>query len=394
MYAISSLLAGALPLSLALSQSRVRLISAVGMGVLVGTSLVVIIPEGVETLYDARTSSFSSLRSPPRRNAHAKVMDVRWPKKLIAATHDASLRTSNHQTQDGIRVPSVSDFNALPGPVIPESLPTRDTPPAPVSPGQGAIHQSSSGDRSEPSSSLAHIDESHVRERSTHAYVGASLLLGFVLMYLVEKIPQLAVTNAKAYRRPHHFSLEQLSQGLTRNGSLTGAGRERAGGLAVEETDRGELDEMEESGFRFLPSPRQMQSVATTTGLVIHAVADGIALGASSATANTKLGFMVFLAIMLHKAPAAFGLTSVLLKKGLGKRRARAHLLIFSLAAPVGALSTWFFVNVAGREGRADGEDHTRWWTGILLLFSAGTFLYVLPGFPFILFRLSVRVKG
>jgi zinc transporter 9 len=110
------------------------------------------------------------------------------------------------------------------------------------------------------------------------------------------------------------------------------------------------------------------------TGLVIHAAADGIALGASSSVANSSLGFVIFLAIMIHKAPAAFGLTSVLLKQGLSKRQTRGHLLIFSLAAPTGALGTWIMITILGR-GRMGGEEGTKWWTGVLLLFSAGTFL-------------------
>ena len=79
---------------------------------------------------------------------------------------------------------------------------------------------------------------------------------------------------------------------------------------------------------------------------------------------------------MVHKAPAAFGLTSVLLKQGLGKRAARAHLVFFSLAAPAGALATWMAVRTLGG-GVADGaeEESVRWWTGVLLLFSGGTFL-------------------
>lgn len=76
---------------------------------------------------------------------------------------------------------------------------------------------------------------------------------------------------------------------------------------------------------------------------------------------------------MVHKAPAAFGLTSVLLKQGLGKRGARAHLVIFSLAAPMGALATWVVVQTLG--GGGGEEQTTRWWTGVLLLFSGGTFL-------------------
>jgi zinc transporter 9 len=79
---------------------------------------------------------------------------------------------------------------------------------------------------------------------------------------------------------------------------------------------------------------------------------------------------------MVHKAPAAFGLTSVLLKQGLSKRSARSHLLLFSLAAPAGALLTWFVAHALGVGGVGNVES-TAWWTGMLLLFSGGTFLYV-----------------
>ena len=43
--AVASFVAGILPLSFSLSQSQLRMISTIGMGVLVGTSLIVIIPE-------------------------------------------------------------------------------------------------------------------------------------------------------------------------------------------------------------------------------------------------------------------------------------------------------------------------------------------------------------
>jgi zinc transporter 9 len=77
---------------------------------------------------------------------------------------------------------------------------------------------------------------------------------------------------------------------------------------------------------------------------------------------------------MLHKAPAAFGLTSVLLKQGLSKRTARTHLLLFSLAAPAGAVFTWAVVHMLGREFMG-GDDGLTWTTGWVLLFSGGTFL-------------------
>ena len=38
-----------------------------------------------------------------------------------------------------------------------------------------------------------------------------------------------------------------------------------------------------------------------TLGLVIHGAADGIALGASSLSESGSLGFIVFLAVLVHK---------------------------------------------------------------------------------------------
>ena len=45
----------------------------------------------------------------------------------------------------------------------------------------------------------------------------------------------------------------------------------------------------------------------------MHAAADGVALGAATLVDKAEIEFIIFMAIMLHKAPAAFGLTSFLL---------------------------------------------------------------------------------
>ena len=42
-------------------------------------------------------------------------------------------------------------------------------------------------------------------------------------------------------------------------------------------------------------------SWTATLGLVVHAAADGIALGAAATTNQTDVEMIVFLAIMLHK---------------------------------------------------------------------------------------------
>ncbi|KAM3955189.1 zinc transporter ZIP9-like [Aphomia sociella] len=114
------------------------------------------------------------------------------------------------------------------------------------------------------------------------------------------------------------------------------------------------------------------KNVTATVGLVVHAAADGIALGAAATTSHADVELIVFLAIMLHKAPAAFGLVTFLLHAGLERNRIRKHLLIFSCSAPLLALLTYFGI---GNESKQTLSDFNA--TGIAMLFSAGTFLYV-----------------
>ncbi|KAK2753120.1 hypothetical protein FQN55_005080 [Onygenales sp. PD_40] len=317
--AIVSFVVGSLPLSFSLSSSQLRLISALGMGVLVGTSLIVIIPEGVETLYSSTAVSHTHTK---RDVAGHSILDARWQPPSVATLwrrdeSDVNPDKGSSDTGEGGKL------------YLPDDEPMR---------------------QEEEEEQAGQPQESH--ESSPHAWIGVALISGFILMYLVDTLPAFAASSAKQQRGPYHISLDNLGSGLGRAASPA-----RGGGL------------LDAGG-----SSRQGQSFATTTGLVIHAAADGIALGAS--TSNSSLSFIIFFAIMVHKAPAAFGLTSVLLKQGLSNRAARGHLLVFSLAAPVGALFTWIIAHTV-MAGHAGDESATRWRTGMLLLFSAGTFLYV-----------------
>jgi solute carrier family 39 (zinc transporter), member 9 len=335
--AAASFLAGILPLSLKLSAGQVRLISTVGMGVLVGTSLVVIIPEGVETLYSA--SEVGHTQPHIRRHLNPRDVDVRWlSTDATLPVHEMTVRTPADDT---------NPFT-VPGPVIPANL---DAPPkTPTEPGVVGILDA---DASVP----APDEEDEVHKEAHHAWIGIALLAGFMLMYLIDKVPQYSKPTRQR-TRTHHIALNNLGRRFNFTTSL-------------------DQDEEAES---FMDSAQgsqiQQRSFATTIGLVIHAAADGIALGASSTATTSNLSLIIFFAIMIHKAPAAFGLTSVLVKQGLSKRAARGHLILFSLAAPAGAILTWFIAQFLGG-GRSHSAQATAWWTGILLLFSAGTFLYV-----------------
>lgn len=280
---IRSYLAGWLPLTFSLSSKHSRIVSSIGTGLLIGTCLIIIIPEGIGTLYGAQ-----------QHGDDASAPYDQTP------DYDSSLR------DDG---------------------------------GYKPLRHRRDG-----------VEHAHDHAHDPHAWVGMALLAGFIMMYLIDQLPRHAA-KLSIKPRPLHISLAELSSGLRRPEITT-----------------------EEEGGQSADAEAQSKSFATTVGLVIHACADGIALAASSFIAETSVGFVVFLALMVHKAPAAFGLTSVLLKQGLTKRQARAHLIVFALAAPVGAIATWLLVNLISG-GEIDGEESTRWWTGLLLIFSGGTFL-------------------
>ncbi|KAM9365633.1 zinc transporter ZIP9 [Pholidichthys leucotaenia] len=112
--------------------------------------------------------------------------------------------------------------------------------------------------------------------------------------------------------------------------------------------------------------------ITATLGLVIHAAADGFALGAAVATGQVTIQVIVFFAVILHKAPAAFGLVSFLMHTGLEKKYIQGHLLAFSAAAPVVAIVTYFVLHASSSSSQSQLSA-----TGVGMLFSGGTFLYV-----------------
>ncbi|ORX38492.1 Zinc/iron permease [Kockovaella imperatae] len=127
-------------------------------------------------------------------------------------------------------------------------------------------------------------------------------------------------------------------------------------------------------------SPNGHRGLNATLGMVIHGIADGIALGASSLSARKSLGLIVFLAVLVHKGPTALGLTTTLLSLSLHPSLIRRCLIIFSCAAPIGSLITYGLVSLFGHQsshGKSSSVDRLGWWTGISLLFSGGSFLYV-----------------
>lgn len=72
--------------------------------------------------------------------------------------------------------------------------------------------------------------------------------------------------------------------------------------------------------------------------------------------------------------PASIGLCTTLLADNLPRSAVRMSIAIFASAAPLGAFLTYFLVTELSK-----GVEETwlTYWTGVLLLISGGTFLYV-----------------
>jgi len=113
---------------------------------------------------------------------------------------------------------------------------------------------------------------------------------------------------------------------------------------------------------------KELLGLSATIGLISHAAADGLAVGAS-VSSSTETGLIVFAAIMLHKGPAAFGLSSFLKHIKIEDSKAKLYLILFALSSPIVAILTFF----ALKDTSFATDDNI----GLALLFSAGTFIYV-----------------
>ncbi|GAA5903801.1 hypothetical protein JCM8208_006583 [Rhodotorula glutinis] len=251
-------------------------------------------------------------------------------------------------------------------------------------------------------------------------WIGAALLSGFLLMYLLDNLhghDEYPDPNPQPHLHPRHrhrpnlnatpshlAELEPLrtSDEYPRrdsNGHDHGHGSEHwrsdeEGGAAASSASAS-------SSRSRSPMPcndahlitADASSISTVVGMLTHSLADGISLGASSlplaasaatatATAagdsasSSPLQLVIFVAILLHKAPTAFALSSLLLSSPATSRAfTRRALVLFSLAAPLGALATYALLSLVGAHGGTGSA--AGWWTGLALVFSGGTFLFV-----------------
>ncbi|KAI0366646.1 Zinc/iron permease [Pilatotrama ljubarskyi] len=206
--------------------------------------------------------------------------------------------------------------------------------------------------------------------------IALSLIAGFTFMLIVERqvsqhshSPSANEQSGYQQPKPDEESTVEFDVEL---GDL-----ERTEGIRLGEPSRSPpqppIAETVESRRRAYP---------LTLGLVVHALADGLALGSASLSESgsglpsgdsivpSGLSVVVFLALVVHKAPTALALTTSLLSTSLPHAQCKKHLAIFSASTPIGTLLSYTLLSFFG------ADSHGR-WPGIALLFSGGSFLYV-----------------
>jgi zinc transporter ZupT len=92
-------------------------------------------------------------------------------------------------------------------------------------------------------------------------------------------------------------------------------------------------------------SSKSISALVLLAALCIHAFLEGAMLAKPSVTGTMYNVDAILLGIVLHRAPAAFALMTVLSHQLRSRVRALPHLVAFSLAAPAGLLLSTFLVN-------------------------------------------------
>ncbi|MEE2768474.1 MAG: ZIP family metal transporter [Actinomycetota bacterium] len=101
-------------------------------------------------------------------------------------------------------------------------------------------------------------------------------------------------------------------------------------------------------------------------GLSIHALADGLAIGAAAASGETSVSVLVTFGVLVHRVPAALSLGLFSLHQPGGEKAALRGLVLFALATPLSLVISYLALD------SVDGSV-----LALVLLFSAGTFVYV-----------------
>ena len=365
--AIGSFLCGYIPLTLSLSPRSMRYISTGGIGLLIGTAFIIIIPEGIHTVYniDSLQQQRAIISSNTNTGTHTLHSIYSNSQRQLQQVNDNiddkqidsdKQRDSIQQLDEIIR--QLDDLEKLTAsPII---VPVQynddqliDTPQHQHTDNSQAHELSDDISTIESTfEHTEHIDTVSINPAAGE-YIGPSLAIGFIFMILVD---QLSGGNSHVHipadtRKPDKQDNDDTTIHI--NSPNTSSHNEPFHNTSID------------------------TSQSALYGILVHSAVDGLALGAISVSENKTLEFIVFLAIILHKGPAAFGLVSYLQLSLHTRIHIIQQLVIFSLAAPCTAFITYIAFNGFNIVTHNTNNINVV-YLGYCLLFSAGTFLFTI----------------
>mmetsp|Transcript_44152 Transcript_44152/g.70752 ORF Transcript_44152/g.70752 Transcript_44152/m.70752 type:complete len:431 (-) Transcript_44152:123-1415(-) len=366
MFALTYII-GYLPMIFKLSETKLESISIFGAGFLLGTALIVIVPEGLSVLME--TSGI--LHPSHEHGAHTHSAHNRAPTDLEEEIYE--------QLRADVDIQNIEADLDLNVHVLQEDS-IKNARRMLLSAEHVHDHKHDEQDNDDEHEHAHH----HTHDPIVHSVfrtMGCLICFGFIFMMGVEKFG--AHSHSHGAHGYHHKDRDAEQVELLEKGEHKHHHGHHHHHGSMSSNTANEI-------FSFM------------VGLLTHSAVDGIALGAVSAEGNAhSLSILVFVALMAHKGPAAVSMTAFLKRKLItsGTQESKIskvimkQLVMFSSSAPIFSLLTYLvlnsinyvFVSVAANNDEMsdsdalDGEQQlgTSQMLGYCLLFSGGTFLYV-----------------
>ncbi|KAF8798932.1 Zinc/iron permease [Phlegmacium glaucopus] len=199
--------------------------------------------------------------------------------------------------------------------------------------------------------------------------IALCLVIGFILMLIIEQL-----ISPHSHSHSSNNSIPALPKNMPLHSSTSEVEFDaELGDLGLEPPSDRRLNPPSTPSVLEASADRE-RAFALLLGLVIHGVADGLALGialvAGSSTEGTNaLSLVVFFALIIHKAPTCLAFTTSIISTNIPRPQCKKYLAIFSLSTPLSTLVTYVICSSL-ESGKSD-------LSGLALLVSGGTFLYV-----------------
>ncbi|RTG86679.1 solute carrier family 39 (zinc transporter), member 9 [Schistosoma bovis] len=362
---IGCYIAGCIPISFKIPVSKIRILTIFGAGLLLGAALVVVIPEGIAVICS------------PHKDQHSNLI----------SNKDNHLNHPNSRSLNMIDTIESRNEKHLPSVINKDNDQMKQ---------QNNINNENNHASNEDHHS--HNDNNNNSSSSyIHQKVGIALLLGYLFMLLVDQMSYtiLELTCCQTilfglknlcyhsilyiplmnrfYNKNNNNNNNNTSTVINNSMNTTNSTSNNTNNLSNETSINNNNNSSNCSSINSIQSINH-KGLIVTCGLVIHSLADGLAIGSAFALNQLQLELILFLAIILHKIPAAFGLSCFLLHEGFTRDRIRLHMIAFSLSSPLASFLTYFYLSLSSTDTDINTAS-TR--TGIALLLSGGTFLYV-----------------